>query len=98
MGFKPIKEVGIGTLSFIFSILAIMISFTFFGGKSVGEYTLDALNISFPTGVISVVLFMISIIIGSKYKQHMLAKVGRNISIFSILLIVILTTINLFYA
>lgn len=97
MSFKPLEHAGIGTLPFIFSILAILVSFTFVFGKSIGEHMLDALKISFLTGVISLVLFIISIIIGYKYKQHALAKVGRNISIAFILLMVILTIVSIFY-
>lgn len=86
---------GVGTSALIISICAIMFSFTSLGDKSIGENILGAIGVRFPVMVISTILFVIAIFIGHKYKENYFAKVGRNIGIFFIFLITILTVINL---
>jgi len=81
------KKCGIGTSALIICIVSIIFSFTSLGEKSIG--------VRFPVMVISIILFVIAIFIGQKYKENYFAKVGRNIGIFFIFLITILTVINL---
>lgn len=92
------KKCGIGTSAFIISIFSIMFSFTYLGEKSIGENILEFIGVRFPVNVISIILFVISIFIGHKYKENYYAKVGRNISIFFIILMAILTVISLQFA
>lgn len=89
------KKWGIGTSSLIISIFSIMFSFSSLGEKSIGENILDAIGAKFPVMVISTVLFVIAIFIGHKYKENYGARFGKNISIFFIILMIILTVMNL---
>ena len=82
------RKCGVGTSALIFSI---MFSFTSLGEKSIGENILAAVGIRFPVMVISMILFIISAFIGHKYIENYGAKVGRNISVFFIILMVVLT-------
>jgi hypothetical protein len=92
------KKWGIGTSSFIVSIIAIMFSFSSFGVKTIGEIILDAVRIKFPVGIISTVLFVVAIFIGDRYKEHYGAKLGKNISIIFLVLMIILTIVNWFFS
>lgn len=89
------KKYGVGTFSLIISIFSIMFSFTYLGGeKNIGKYILDAIGISFPTAIISIMLFLISIYIGNKYNEDYGAKLGKSLSIIFIFLIIILSIIS----
>lgn len=83
-----------GTSALIISIFSIMFSFTSLGEKSIGENILAVIGVRFPVMVISTILFVIGIFIGHKYKENYYAKVGRNISIFFIILMTILNAIH----
>ncbi|NRT44491.1 hypothetical protein OD350_13820 [Clostridium beijerinckii] len=85
------RKCGVGTSALIISIFSIMFSFTSLGEKSIGENILAAVGIRFPVMVISMILFIISAFIGHKYIENYGAKVGRNISVFFIILMVVLT-------
>lgn len=85
------KKWGIGSLSLIISIFSIMFSFSSFGLKTIGETILTAIGVKFPIGIISIILFIIAIIIGYKYKEDFGAKLGKNLSVFFIILMLILT-------
>lgn len=89
---------GIGTSALIISIFSMMFSFTSLGEKSIGENILQFIGIKFPVGVISLILFVISVFIGHKHMNDYGAKVGRNISLFFIILMAILTIIHLISA
>lgn len=89
------RKFGIGTSALIISIFSVMFSFTSFGEKSIGENILNVIGMRFPVMVISTILFAIAIFIGHKYKEDYYAKIGRNISMFFIILMTILTIINL---
>ena len=89
-----IKKYGIGTLALIISIFSIMFSFTYIGGKYIGDHILSILGISLPIKIISIILFFIAVFIGHKYKNDYLAKTGRNLSIACIFMISILTLIG----
>lgn len=86
---KNIKKLGIGSLSMILSIFSIIISFTYIGGEYIGKHLLNFINVSFPTSIISITLFLISIYIGNKYQDDYGAKFGKNVS--KIFLIIIIT-------
>ena len=88
------KKCGIGTSSLIISIFSVMFSFSSLGEKSIGKNILEVIGVRFPVMVISTILFVIAIFIGHKYIENYDAKVGRNISIFFIILILILTVIS----
>lgn len=91
------RKFGIGTSALIISILAIMFSFTSLGEKSIGEDILKSIGIRFPVMIISMILFVIAIFIGHKYRENYGAKIGRNISVFFIILMATLTIINLWF-
>jgi len=82
---------GIGTSALIISIFSTMFSFTYLNDKSIGQNILGVIGVRFPVEVISTILFVISIFIGHKYREDYGAKFGRNISIFFIILMTILT-------
>jgi hypothetical protein len=88
------RKFGIGTSALILSIFAIMFSFTSLGGKTIGQEILAAIGVRFPVMIISAILFVIAIFIGHIYKENYGAKIGRNISIFFIILIATLTVIS----
>lgn len=85
---------GRGTSALIISIFSIMFSFTSLGEKSIGENILGVIGVRFPVMVISTILFVIAMFIGHKYKENYYAEVGRNISIFFIILMTILNAIH----
>ncbi|MBK1809253.1 hypothetical protein JHL18_01150 [Clostridium sp. YIM B02505] len=91
------KTLGIGTLSLIFSIIAIMCSFTYIGDgtRPVGAVVLNSMNIYGATSIVSVILFLISLFIGIKYTQNIGAKSGKILSTFFIVLIIVLTILSL---
>lgn len=90
------KKMGVGSISLILSILGAMFSFTAWEGKYFGEHLLSIINISFPSGIISLIILFISLFIGYKYKNDCFAKSGRVIALAFIFLIVILSIINYF--
>ncbi len=94
---KNTKKLGIGTLSPIISIFAMMFSFTYFGKYSIGGEILHALGLSFPTLIVSLVLLAISILIGYKNKEDRYAESGITLSVGFILLIVITSISSLFF-
>ncbi len=84
------RNLGIGTLSLLISIFAIMFSFTYVGKKSLGENILMVIGVRFPVMVVSMILFIISIFVGHKWKENYGSKLGRNIAIFFIIFMTIL--------
>lgn len=84
------KNWGIGSVSLILSILATMFSFTFFNGKYFGEHILKLMGISLPINEISLVMLVIALFIGYKYKENYLVKQGFILSLIIILLMFIL--------
>ncbi|GKU23913.1 hypothetical protein CFOLD11_07390 [Clostridium folliculivorans] len=91
------KSLGKGTLSLIFSITAIMCSFTYIGDgrRSVGAVVLNSMNIYGATSIVSIILFIISLFIGIKYPHHIGARPGKVLSIFFIALITVLTILSI---
>lgn len=89
------KKWGAGTSSLMISIFSIIFSFSSLGEKSIGEMILHAIGIRFPVNVISTVLFITAIFIGHRYKEDYGAKLGKNIAIFFIILMAVLTLISL---
>lgn len=85
------KKWGIGSISLILSIFGATFSFTSWNGKELGEHILNAIGISLPIGIISLILLFISLFIGYKYKNDYLAKLGTTVSAIFILIIVVLT-------
>lgn len=92
------KKFGRGSFSLIISLFSICFSFTYISNenreKSIGDIILNSIGIYNMTIIISILLFIISIFIGNKYKQHFGAKLGMKLSIFFIILIITLGTIN----
>lgn len=86
-----VKKLGIGSLSLFLSILGAMFSFTFWNEKELGKHFLNAIGISFPAPIISLILLSLALFIGYKYKNDYLAKTGKTISIVFISIIVVLT-------
>jgi len=94
------KKLGKGSISLVLSIIAIMSSFTYLSGeeKPVGAILLNSIGIYKMTNIISLLLFIVSIWIGNKYKQHLGAKSGKVLSIVIILLIFALTIVSLMHS
>lgn len=88
------KKLGIGSISLILSILGVMFSFTAWDGKELGEHLLNVIGVSFPIGVISLIILFISFAIGYRYKNDYYAKSGRVLSVVFIVLIVVLSIIR----
>lgn len=91
------KKFGIGILSFVISIISTILCFTAINDNYLGEYILDFLGLSFPISAISLVLYLISIYLGSKYKNHYLATTGKYISLIFLILMIMLIIINLLF-
>jgi hypothetical protein len=91
---KPQKW-GIGSMAFFISIFATMFTFTSYNDISVGEFLLGKIGVVFPTAIISLILFCLSIAIAYKYRSHRLAKAGKIIAMIFILLTTILLIISL---
>ena len=95
------KKFGIGSISLILSIWGGMFSFTAWDSKYLGEHILSSINITFPfqgmllVTLISLVILLISLFIGYKYKNDYFAKSGRVIAEVFISLIVVLVLVNL---
>lgn len=86
-----LKKLGIGSLSLIISIFAMIFQFSAIGDKYIGEYILDALRISFPYTIVSISLAILSIFIGYKYKDDLYAKQGLKLGIIFLVICAVLT-------
>ncbi|WP_195266916.1 hypothetical protein [Clostridium sp. 1001275B_160808_H3] len=93
-----IKRVGIGTISLILSIFGIAFSFTYLGSNSIGEEILHAIGVSFPTMIVSIILFLISIVIGRKFKNNFGSNLGVGLAICFTVLIVTLSINSAFFS
>ncbi|APH06348.1 hypothetical protein [Bacillus weihaiensis] len=74
------KQVGAGSLSLVLSIITIIYMHFTIKGKKVGEILVDLYHIPVPYYVIGLLLFMIAISIGIRFKTHKFSKVGLVIS------------------
>lgn len=92
------KKFGLGTWSIVISIISTMLTFTTINDHSIGEYILASLGLSFPISIISLLLYIVSIYIGNKYKDHYFATAGKYISLIFFILIIMLIIINLLFA
>lgn len=88
------KKLSIGSISLILSIFGVMFSFASWDGKYLGEHILSAINISFPYGLLSLIILFISYFIGYKYNNNYFARTGRRIAIVFSFLIIILSIIK----
>lgn len=84
---KKNKKLGIGSMSPVISIFAMMFQFTYLGESSIGEKILHYIGVRFSTLIISLILFLISIIIGYKNKDDRYAESGITLSVGFIILI-----------
>lgn len=59
--------------------------------KLIGEHILDYFKININVVVVTIILLILAIILGKKYKDHIFAKIGSTLSIvlLSILIFVI---------
>ncbi|EGT3615768.1 hypothetical protein FHH43_05880 [Clostridium perfringens] len=71
---------GLGSFSFLLSIFAIMLSFTYINGKALGQLIFNSLGITFPYGLTSLILLVIALILSSKYSEDKFAKTGKILS------------------
>lgn len=95
--FLNLKEFGLGTLSLIICILGIMFSFTYIGNAYIGDRILNTLNLKISRGIVSIILFFISIYLGNQYKENLGAKLGKNFSVFFIGVISLVTIISMVF-
>lgn len=89
------KKSRMGIVSLIFSIFGVIFSFTSIGGKYIGQYVLSLLDIKFPYMFISIILFILSIFIGYRFKNERYSKQGIGISIGCLIIFVIFTLISI---
>lgn len=94
---ENIPKEGIGSLSLILAIFAIMFSFTYISDNPIGKDILNTLRIPLPYEPVSFVLLIISFFIGTKYRHHFLATAGRNLSLCFLLIMIILTITSIVY-
>lgn len=78
-----------GDMSLILSSIAVIFSFTYIGGKYIGQHILNALRIPIPYSIVSIILFCASILIGYKNRESHYAKAGIILSTVFLGLIVI---------
>ena len=88
------RKYGIGSISLILSVLGTMLWFSGSGERNLGEHILNEFGMSFPIGLVSLVILFISFFIGYKYKDDKLSKSGRIIATIVILLMFSLIIIN----
>ncbi|AWZ48639.1 hypothetical protein C3495_07345 [Clostridiaceae bacterium 14S0207] len=91
------KKYGIGTLALIISLFAIMVSFTYIGGKTIGQYIVGVVHGSIPSSVISIILFTLAGINGYKHKEGYGAKLGKNISLVFMSIILFITIMSFIF-
>lgn len=92
-----LKKLGIGSLSLIISIFAMIFQFSAIGDKYIGEYILDTLGISFPHTIIGIYLFILSIFIGYKYKDNLYAKQGLKLGVLFLVICTVLTITSVIF-
>lgn len=80
--YKPNKKYGLGTLSPILAIAAIIFSCLYINKLSIGEEFLNLARINIPDWIITLVVVILADFIGIKYKEHKFSKVGVVISSF----------------
>lgn len=86
------KTILVGSYSsLILAILGIIFSFTQIRGVTLGSL----LNFKIPASIISIVLFVFSIIIGIRFNKNKIAKIGMCLSIVFSLIIITLLIFNL---
>lgn len=91
------KRIGFGTVSLALSIISASFSFSAIGGKSLGEYFLEFLDVKFSISIISIVLFLSSVLLGFAFKEDYGAKAGRLISIVFLSIIILSTILTLVF-
>lgn len=78
------KHFQIGSISFILALIGIGFSFISIGDTPVGSYIFSLISIDLPYGIISIVSFTISILIGYKYKNDLGSALGKLLSLISL--------------
>lgn len=91
------KKCNRGIISLIFSILGVIFSFTSIRGKSIGHHIFNILGVNFPYIVISIILFILSIFIGYRYKNAPYSKQGIGVSIGSLIICGIFMLISMLF-
>lgn len=92
---KVTRKLGVGSLSLLISIIAIVFSFTYVNENYVGVSIMRGLGIKFiAPSSISIILFLISIFIGNKYEEDKFSKTGKVLSIVFISIMAVLITIS----
>lgn len=93
------RKYGLGTLSIVIYILGILFDLQLDGHKSVGDRILNDIGIktwsNTSNGIhytifYSMIIFVSSLIIGIKYKDDYGGKLGRNLSIVTLIIFLIL--------
>lgn len=96
---KSNNKIGMGILSFVLFIIGTVFPITFRNNLAIGDTLLQSLGLKawsngnagyHYTVVYSLIFFAISIILGYKYRNNLLAKIAGILSIITILIFVIL--------
>lgn len=91
---KLLNNCGLGTLSLPLAMIALVISLINLHNGKLGTYIFE----KFPYGLISLILLIISYLLGKKYYYHTFAKIGKNISIFSLIFFIVMIVVSIFVA
>jgi hypothetical protein len=96
---KDRKVFGVGTLSLILSLIGIAFGFQLGKNDSLGDKFLSSIGVKIwskgsnglhYTVFYSLIFYLVSALIGFKCKDNIGAKIGRNLSLIIILLVVIM--------
>lgn len=96
MGEKSSKRIGLGSFSIVFCVIAIIfagMNINFYNHEKtlkLGEMLLQILKIPISYNIITILILVLALYIGIKYKQHYFAKAGRIVSTILLVMFVII--------
>ncbi|MFC4389041.1 hypothetical protein ACFOZ1_14655 [Gracilibacillus marinus] len=97
------KSLGVGSLSLLIFILALLVSYMNFNRKTLGDHISDLLHINIPEMWLTIALLILAIIVGRKFEDHLFARISTLLSqiflgifIITIVIAIILWLFELF--
>ncbi|MCM3786638.1 hypothetical protein M3231_27265 [Neobacillus mesonae] len=86
---------GIGSLSLLIAVFAVVFNFMYIRGETLGQHLFNTLGFSITyDGLIGIILFLLSLFLGSRYKEHYLAPIGALMSKSFLILFLLLAVIG----
>lgn len=98
---KVNKKIGLGSFSLLLSAIGILFDFTFKNNESLGDIILRFIGVNpwsnsiHHTVFYSLIFFILSVIIGFKFKNNLGSTLGKIISLIMIILILLLSPASL---